>query len=115
MTRAKSGKADAVKEVEGSSPEYEKASIQDTTGVEDQGMGSKGQIGNLREPTVSHPESQKREGTGRPRASATQGGFQPKRRAGNGTQRKEKRDRVSGSDSQKRSDLRRTEGSRSGA
>ena len=62
--QSESGKADAVKKAEGSSPEYEKASIQDTTGVEDQGMGSKGQIGNLREPTVSHPECQKREGTG---------------------------------------------------
>lgn len=36
------GKADAVIEVEGSSPEYAKASAEDTTGVEEQGMSSKG-------------------------------------------------------------------------
>ena len=62
--QTESGKADAVKQAEGRSPEYERASIQDTTGVEDQGMGSNGQIGNLREPSVSHQERQKREGTG---------------------------------------------------
>jgi len=36
------GKADAVNEAEGSSPGHAKASEQDTTGVEEQGMSSKG-------------------------------------------------------------------------
>ena len=38
---------------EGSSSEFDKASIQDTTGVWDQGMFSKGWLGNLRDPNVS--------------------------------------------------------------
>jgi len=37
-----SGKADAVMQAESSSPEYVKASVQDTTGVEEQGMLTKG-------------------------------------------------------------------------
>jgi hypothetical protein len=36
------GKADAVIEVEGSSPGGDRASLKDTTGVEEQGMSSKG-------------------------------------------------------------------------
>ena len=36
------GKADAVIEVEGSRPECAKASVWDTTGVEEQGMSSRG-------------------------------------------------------------------------
>ena len=36
------GKADAVNEAEGSSPECAKASAEETTGVEEQGMNSKG-------------------------------------------------------------------------
>jgi hypothetical protein len=36
------GKADAVNEAEGSRPEHAKASEQETTGVEEQGMSSKG-------------------------------------------------------------------------
>jgi len=36
------GKADAVMWVEGSSPECAKASAEETTGVEEQGMNSKG-------------------------------------------------------------------------
>ena len=36
------GKADVVIEMEGSSPGYDKASVQDTTGVEEQGMSSRG-------------------------------------------------------------------------
>jgi hypothetical protein len=38
----KSGKADVVIVAEGSSPEYAKASAEETTGVEEQGMSSKG-------------------------------------------------------------------------
>ena len=34
------GKADTVKRVEGSSPECVRASVQDTTGVEERGMSS---------------------------------------------------------------------------
>jgi hypothetical protein len=37
-----SGKADAVKRVEGSSPGDARASVQDTTGVEEQGMLTEG-------------------------------------------------------------------------
>ena len=39
---AKQEKADALECAEGSSPEFDMASIQDTTGVLDQGMFSKG-------------------------------------------------------------------------
>jgi hypothetical protein len=46
-------KADTLDFVEGSRPEYDMASIQVTTGVLDQGMCSKGQLGNLGEPSVS--------------------------------------------------------------
>jgi len=38
----KAGKADVVIVAEGSSPEREKASAEETTGVEEQGMSSKG-------------------------------------------------------------------------
>ena len=37
-----SGKADAVMQAESSSPECDKASVQDTTGVEEQGMRTEG-------------------------------------------------------------------------
>jgi len=36
------GKANAVIEAEGSNPGHEKASVEDTTGVEEQGMSSRG-------------------------------------------------------------------------
>jgi len=36
------GKADAVNEAEGSNPGCDKASVEDTTGVEEQGMSAKG-------------------------------------------------------------------------
>ena len=36
------GKADTIKRVEGSSPERDKARVQDTTGVEERGMYSQG-------------------------------------------------------------------------
>jgi hypothetical protein len=42
----KSGKADVVIVAEGSSPECDRASAEDTAGVEEQGMSSKGQPGN---------------------------------------------------------------------
>jgi hypothetical protein len=47
------GKADAVQRAEGSSQGYVVASIQDTTGVCERGMFSKGLPGNLGEPVVS--------------------------------------------------------------
>ena len=40
--RSFSGKADAVNEAEGSSPGDARASVQDTTGVEERGMSLKG-------------------------------------------------------------------------
>jgi len=36
------GKADVLILTEGSSPKHDKASVQDTTGVEEQGMSSRG-------------------------------------------------------------------------
>ena len=42
ITAQNSGKADAVNEVEGSSPECDKASTEDTTGVEERGMPTEG-------------------------------------------------------------------------
>jgi FKBP-type peptidyl-prolyl cis-trans isomerase len=46
-------KADVIDEAEGSSPKHDKASERDATGVLEQGTHLKGQLGNLREPTVS--------------------------------------------------------------
>ena len=40
--RTSTGKADAVKRAEGSSPGDARASVQDTTGVEERGMDLKG-------------------------------------------------------------------------
>ena len=51
--RLGSGNADAVSGAEGSSPGRVKASIQDSTGVEERGMHSQGAPGNLGEPPVS--------------------------------------------------------------
>jgi len=45
----KTEKADAVGKAEGSRPEGDKVSQQVTTGVEEQGMCSNGQLGNLGE------------------------------------------------------------------
>jgi len=50
---SKEGKADGLHEPEGSSPEGVRASIQDTTGVEEQSMSSQGQLVNLGEPRAS--------------------------------------------------------------
>ena len=40
--RISGGKADVLNETEGSSPGHARASVRDTTGVEEQGMSSKG-------------------------------------------------------------------------
>jgi hypothetical protein len=64
IIRPKPEKADAVGKAEGSSPGGGMVSFQDTTGVVEQGMCSKGQLGNLGEPSVSPRERQKMKGTG---------------------------------------------------
>ena len=65
-------KADALQKAEGSSPGSEKASAQETTGVEERGMLTKGLHGNLGEPPVSlgeEPEDEEYRNNKRPGAS----------------------------------------------
>jgi hypothetical protein len=47
------GKADGFQWPEGRSPEGVRASVQDTTGVEERGMHSSGELGHVGEPRVS--------------------------------------------------------------
>jgi hypothetical protein len=51
--QGKVAKADAVSGAEGSSPRCVRASTEGTTGVEERGMHSQGEPGNLGEPVVS--------------------------------------------------------------
>jgi hypothetical protein len=107
------GNADAVSGAEGSSPRCVRASAKDSTGVEERGMPSEGEPGNLGEPRVSLlalPEEQgyrltKSPGGGRelPAASEPEGGHKPRERTRYGEA------------SDKRSDPRRAQGSRSRA
>ena len=63
------------------------ASIQDTTGVGEQGMCSKGQLGNLGEPSVSPPEKPEDKGYWLIKSLGVVGWLPPMRRARDGTQK----------------------------
>jgi hypothetical protein len=60
--RSGSGNADAVSAAEGSSPRYVMASAVDSTGVEERGMHSEGEPGNLGEPLVSLSQTPEEQG-----------------------------------------------------
>jgi len=56
---SKEGKADGFYQPEGSSPEDARASVQDPIGVEERGMASQGELGNVGEPPVSLSHSRR--------------------------------------------------------
>src|SRR4029434_19293 len=101
--QGKGTKADAVSGAEGSSPRYARASAADTTGVEERGMHSQGEPGNLGEPRVSLAEDAGRAGVPADQEPWRWWRASDHQRAGNGTQREEA-DKVWGREQQAKRD-----------